>query len=810
MYQDIRVAWRFLLKRRTATAVAVLTLGVAVAVCTIAFGLVDQAFWRPLAFDRQEALVTVYNSRPGAPGFQVLSYPDYSALRDRLRDGFDLAAFVRMEQTLGGPASDRRESSRARGGGATRAFMNDAPVRARGELVSDNYFDVLAAKPFAGELLKTGDARTSTAPVVILSHDLWRRRFASDPTVVGRPIRLGRDTYTVLGIAAPGFHGPVYPTDVWVPLAMSTSILGGDYLPRADVPLFQTVARLRDGVTAAQIDSRVRGLTTYASGDGWQLTTFPANYLKFWPAYRSAIARFLGVFVLLAICVLLIATANLAALLIARAGERRRELAVRQALGASRVQLFRRLAAESLILSIAGGVLGFTIAFWAASFIERVPLPVPAPLAISIDARLGGIAAGLSLIASLLFTSLSSINGLRSSLRQVLAVSAGTSAGSVRTQRALVVVQVALSCSLLILGGLLSKSAVKIAKVDIGFEPAGGVMGTVQLDDQGYSAATGTAFYDKLQNALIANPETEAATLGWHLPLAPIRVTSTFSLPSGSPAIQARYDVVSAGYFKTLRIAMRGGREFEARDTPTGEPVAVVNETMANRFTGDAIGQTIKLSNEKTPRRVVGVARDIKYNAITESSLPFVYLPLTQAYRPDLHVYVRTRSPHAEAIIRNAVRSLDTNVAVPGVRTLDDQVADALAVPRTSALISSGAALVAVFLALVGVYGVLTTSVERRRRELAIRSALGAGPAEIVRKVMIEGAALTFAGLALGVVVSVSTAGLVTSLLFEMGAYDAMVYGLVPLLVAAASAAAWIAPARRAARVDPVAVLRSE
>jgi hypothetical protein len=190
----------------------------------------------------------------------VLSYPDYSALRDRLRDGLDLAAFLRIEQTLGGPASDRRETIRARGSGAPHAFMNDAPVRARGELVSDNYFDVLAAKPFAGELLKTGDARTSATPVVILSHDLWRRRFASDPTVVGRSIRMGRDTYTVLGIAAPGFHGPAYPTDVWVPLAMSKSIFGGDYLPRADVPLFQTIARLRDGVTATQIDARVRDL----------------------------------------------------------------------------------------------------------------------------------------------------------------------------------------------------------------------------------------------------------------------------------------------------------------------------------------------------------------------------------------------------------------------------------------------------------------------------------------------------------------------------------------------------------------------
>jgi putative ABC transport system permease protein len=790
MFQDIRVAWRFLLKRRTTTTVAVLTLAIAVAVCTLALGLVDAAFWRPLAFDRERELVTVYNSRPAAPGFQALSYPDYTDLRDRLQGSLDLAAFARIQQTL---AAD------------------DGPVHARGELVSPNYFEVLGAKPFAGELFAAGDGRASTATVV-LSHDLWRRRFGADPAAIGRPIRLGRATYIVLGVAPPGFHGPAYPTEFWVLLAMTRQVVGGDYLSRADVPLCQTVGRLRDAVPEAQIRARVQGMSTFASRDGWRLEVFPVGYLKFWPAYRPAIARFLTVFVLLAASVLLIATANLAGLLIARADERRRELALRQALGASRLQLCRRLAAESLVLTTMGGLAGFLLAFWAASFIERVPVPVPAPLGITIDVRLGFIAAGLSLAASLLFTALSSwsaISGLWS-VRQVLTTSAGTLAPRARAQRVVVVVQVALSCSLLILGGLLSKSAFNVAGIDIGFEPSADVIATVGLGDQGYTPTTGNLFYGRLLEELRAHPETEAASLGWHVPLAPLRVTSTFSLQGQSQAVQARYDVVGVDYFETLRIPIRGGREFGLRDSQASEPVAIVNESMAGRFTSDAIGQTIKLPGEQTPRRVVGIAGDVKYNTIVEPSQPFVYLPLMQAYRADMHVYLRTRSAQAEAMIRNAVRRLDSDVAVSDVRALEDQVSEARSVPRVSAIISGGAALVAVFLALVGVYGLLTTSVERRRRELAIRTALGAAPADIVRSVAIEGATLTFAGLMVGLLVSLATGRLVEQLLFEMGPYDGMVYGVVPLLVVAASVAAWIGPARRAARVDPVAVLRSE
>jgi hypothetical protein len=299
-------------------------------------------------------------------------------------------------------------------------------------------------------------------------------------------------------------------------------------------------------------------------------------------------------------------------------------------------------------------------------------------------------------------------------------------------------------------------------------------------------------------------------TLGWNVPVGAVRATTTFTLPAPAQPVRARYDVVGTGYFAALAIPLRGGREFGRLDGAQTEPVAIVNETMAHLFRGSAVGQAIRLPGDATPRRVVGIAADIKYNAITESSLPFVYLPAAQAYRPDMHVYVRTRSPGAADAHRLARRTLDPNVPVSGVHTMDEQVATARAVPLTAARVSTGAALVAVFLALLGIYGLLTTSVEGQRRELAIRAALGATPTLIVRRVFVEGAVLTISGVALGLAASAVTGRYMASQLFEVGPFDPIVYALVPILVAAASAAAWIAPALRAASIDPVAVLRGE
>jgi predicted permease len=788
MWQDLRVAWRFLLKRRTATAVAVLTLGIAVAVCTMAVGLADKALWRPLALDNAAGLVTLYNSRPAAPGFQVFSYPDYKALHDTLQDDVDLAAFVRIEQTIGGG----RE-----------------PVRARGEIVSANYFDVLGVKPFAGRFLSGADGSATPPAAVVLCHDLWRTRFGSDPSVIGRPIRLGADTCIVLGIAPSGFHGPAYPTDFWVPLTMARQVFGGPYLERSDVPLFQTVGRLEAGTVPAQLEARVQGLATFASADGWRVRSFPASYLTYWPAYRGSIARYLALFVAIALCILGVATANLASLLVARASERRQELAVRQALGASRTQLFRRVAAESLILAALGGAVGVVLAFWSASAVARVPLPVPVTIGIAADGRLGAIAITIALGAAIVFTLLSTSRSM-THLRSVLGSSGRTVTAGTGRQRVLVICQIAVSCAVLVAGGLLAKSALNVASVDIGFEPSQAVVGEVDLDGQGYSPGTGARFYRALTDTSNADPRIEAATLGWNVPLGAVRATQTFTLPDPAPPVRARYDVVGAGYFAALRVPVRGGREFGDADSERSEPVAIVNETMAHLFRGSAVGQAIRLPGETTPRRVVGIAADIKYNAITESSLPFVYLPAAQVYRPDMHVYVRTRSPGAEDAIRQALRTLDPDVPLSGLHTLDEQVTRARSVPMTAARVSTGAALLAVFLALVGIYGLLTTSVECRRRELAIRAALGATPSLIVRRVLVEGAALTIVGIALGLAGSAAAGRYIASQLFEVGPFDPAVYALVPILITAASAAAWIAPALRAASVDPVVVLRGE
>jgi predicted permease len=787
--RDLRVAWFFLAKRRTATAIAVVTLGIAVAIATLAFGILDQAFWRPAPVADGAELVTLYNARPAAPQFQVLSYPDYSDVRDRLSGDVDVAAFMRRPITLA---------------------SGDAPARVWGELVSGNYFDVLDTTAVVGRLIGISDDRVPGGhPVVVMGYNLWRRSFGADPAIVGRVIRLGRFDYTVIGVAPPGFRGPAWSSEYWIPLTMSTQTFGFDVLSRPDVPVFQTVARPRAGVPFGQLQARVRTVGTSAAKDGWRLEAFPGSYLRFWPAYRATVARFLGLFVAIAIGILIIACANLAGLLIARASERQRELALRQALGASRRHLLRRLVAESLILIVFGASAGAVFAAWAAVLVERVPAPVPIGLSLTVDFRLGVICLAVSFVTMVLFTALSSIKGLQANVRTVLVASAGTLAPSTRAHRVLVVAQVALACVMVAVGGLLLKSAWHVERIDVGFETGDLVMGNVGLNDQGYTAATGLDFYQRLREHLVQHAAVEAVAFEWHPPLTQIRVTGSFTQPDGA-TVQARYNVISAGYFGALHIPLRSGREFDDRDRLNAEPVAIVNESFASRFKGDAIDQALTLSGESSPRRIVGVVRDVKYNGITEPPQPFAYLPMTQAFKSDLFVHVRSRGGAVAGILRAEVRALDPRVALTDVRTLTEQADEARATPRASAIVSAGAAAIAVFLALVGLYGVLMTSVEQRRRELAIRSALGAVPREILVRVVREGLSLTAIGLIPGMLASTAAGSFLTDLLFGTSPRDGVVMTLAPVLVLAVSALAWIAPARRAASVDPVVVLRGD
>jgi predicted permease len=448
------------------------------------------------------------------------------------------------------------------------------------------------------------------------------------------------------------------------------------------------------------------------------------------------------------------------------------------------------------------------LAYWGASFVERVPLPVPARIGLTPDARLAGISFAISFVAAVLFTVMSASKGLGRHIQNVLASSAATLAPKTGAQAALVVAQVALSCLLLTVSGLLLRSALNIERIDVGFDAVNGVIGMIGLSDQGYTAATGDAFYRRLQEDLANQPQIEAVALGWLAPLAPMRAIGSFSSADAS-AMPSRYNVVGSRYFATLRIPLVAGREFEATDRQTSEPVAIVNETLAARYHGDAVGETLTMANEPSARRIVGVVREIKYNGIAEPPQPFVYLPLAQVFRPDVYVHVRTRTPGAQELLRNRLRALDRNVALSDVHTLSEQIDEARVTPRASASFSVGAAFIAVCLALVGVYGVLATSVDRRQRELAIRAALGAARSDMMKGVMLEGMRLTVAGLALGMLASVAAGRVLTDLLYGVPSRDATVFALVPLVILGVSVCAWIAPARRAASLDPVAILNS-
>jgi predicted permease len=360
----------------------------------------------------------------------------------------------------------------------------------------------------------------------------------------------------------------------------------------------------------------------------------------------------------------------------------------------------------------------------------------------------------------------------------------------------------------LTVGGLLLRSALNIERVDVGFNAVNGVIGRVGLSDQGYTAATADLFYRRLQEDLADQPRIEAVALGWLAPLAPLRATANFSI-GVSDSFPARYNVIGSSYFATLGIPVLAGREFEKSDRQTSERVAIVNETLAARYHGNAVGETLAMANEPSARRIVGVVREIKYNGIVEPPQPFVYLPLAQVFRPDVYVHLRTRAPGPQELLRNRLRALDRNVALSDVHTLSEQLDEARVTPRASAVFSVGAAFIAVFLALVGVYGVLATSVDRRRRELAIRAALGAAPRDIVKGVMLEGMRLTIAGLVCGMLTSLAAGRFLSELLYDVPSRDVPVFVFVPLVILGASVCAWIVPARRAAGVDPVAILKS-
>jgi predicted permease len=512
----------------------------------------------------------------------------------------------------------------------------------------------------------------------------------------------------------------------------------------------------------------------------------------------------LGVFAALAGCVLLVACANLAGLLVVRSAERGRELALRLALGATRTQLLRRLLMESLILATAGGVLGAIGAYNLAPLVEHAGVPVPARLVLTADPRLLGIAVLVATMGAALFSLVFATAALRANLSRTLAASAPTLASRSPLQRALVVAQVAVGCTLLIGAALLTRTLSNVNHIETGINAPNTIMGLIGPVKRGTGSDPASQF-DRLQTTLESTPGVEAAVFEWNASLGQLRANGRF-LVGGHP-IAARYNVVGRGYFAALGIPLLAGREFTAADRADGEPVAIVNATLAARMK-NALGHFITAQGEPVARRIVGVVQDTKYNGIVEGPQPFVYVPMPQSFRAEMWLYVKTRVPGVESVIRRHVAALDPDIAFSNVHTVVEQIDNARAQQRTSAEASAVIAVIAVLLALVGLYGVLAASVDRRRRELAIRAAIGATPRAILRGVAIEGLSLTLTGIVFGVAFSSVASRALSGLLYGVAARDPVAFTVMPLVVLVIATVAWIAPARRAAAIDPASALR--
>lgn len=803
--QDVRHAMRMLARQPGFTAVTILTLALGVGGATAIFSVADAVVLRPLPFDDPDALFLLRQSdlKKNHP-FVEISYPAFSAWRERSRSFEALAAMPSVNQ--GFILTGRGE-----------------PATIEGRWVSASFFDLLGARPALGRVLRPDDDRPGAPRVVVLSDALWRERFAADRAILGQTLTLDDQAYTIVGVMPRSFAYP-QRADIWTAMGASAP---PELLQNAGVMWMFVLGRLAPGVTIeaarAEMDTIWRSVyqgTNEASGYAVKTMPIAESMLgRTRPALMALLAA-VGL-------VLLIACANVAGLLIVQTMERRSELAVRQALGASRARLARALMTESVLLALAGGASGLAVAWWGTPLLVALaPQDVPRLQDAAVDGRTLAFALAASSLSALL-AGLAPLLLLRgTSLEEAFRSGARTlAAGRSRLRSALVVAEVAVALVMLVGAGLLARTFLHLRQVPLGFDPDRVLAMDVTLPDSRYPRdAQWRGFYERLLARAHTVPGVESAAIVTLRPLwGTVGMDWPFTVEGQSQEDAQRnpllnMEAVSAAYFETMGIPIRRGRALRDTDDDSQPGAVVVSEALAHRYWPgqDPIGKRLKLPLPDTPFHdawltVVGVAGDARYRELQASRLD-LYMSYRQANHRPHHVVVRTRiSPHALAEpMRELVRGLDPEVPVTDVLTMSEAVSKALGGPRFAARVFGAFALVALLLSALGLYGLLAYSVSRRTREIGVRVALGATRTDVRRLVLREGLALTTSGIAIGLAVAWAASRSLESLLFGVTAADAITYAVGPALLAAVALVACLLPARRAARVDPAVALRSE
>jgi predicted permease len=818
---DVRYAARGLRRSPAFTVVALLTLALGIGVNSSVFSVVNAILFKPLAVERSEQLVDIYGHPATSSGLETHSYPNYLDYRQRTKTLSDLVGYSNFFAHL------------------SLAGTSDLVV---GEIVTDNYFPALGIRPIIGRAFVPEEfAGEGAGPVAVISHRLWQTRFAGAPDVTGKTFRLNGIVYTVVGVAPPDFGGmiPAVTAQMWIPAAMVERVepFGNQRTsgPSSPAPRLEhrgrhwmrLKGRMNPGVTFEQVRAEFEGFarqlgTEYPATNAHErVTLVPTRDVRINPDVDKAIAAAGLVLVGAVSLVLVVACANLANLMLARAAGRRREIAIRLAIGAPRARLVRQLLTESMLLSIAGGVVALPLSWWLSSVIARVPLPLPIDIGLEIapDWRVLLFTLAAAVATGAVFGLVPAMRASHPELVPALKDGGGAQRRRRRVELrdGLVMVQMAVSLILVVSGALLVRSLAVAGRLDLGYDSDRLASLALALEMNGYDRDRGGRFLEDGAQRLAAHPEVEAVAITSRPPLSlnnngfSIYIDGRQSSENDRPFI-VDGTFVDERYFATLQVPILAGRNIMSADRDEQRRVAVVTKTMANRYwpgpVSNAVGREFRTRWGGTAHTIVGVVADYKVDTPGESPKAYVHLPLGRKETFGNYI-VRTRGPASQLVpvFERELRALDPELVFLDTGTMRE-LADVRLFPvRAGAWLIGAFGVLALLVAAVGLYGVIAYSVSRRVRELGIRKALGAQPRQLVGMVLGEGMALVAVGGVIGAALAALAARVLSSVLF-VGPFDAASFGIAFGVLAVVALVANAVPARRAARVDPMVALR--
>ncbi|HXQ98423.1 MAG TPA: ABC transporter permease [Candidatus Limnocylindrales bacterium] len=809
IWQDVRYGLRVLLKAPGFTVIAILTLGLGIGANSTIFSWINATLLNPIpGMSRATEVVAIVDGGPGQNN--SLSYPDFKDLRAANHSFTDITAFSLWPVGLSGQGKPEREW---------------------GTVVTANYFDVLGVRPILGRgFLPSEDSAAKGVAVAVISYRLWKNHFGGDLSIIGTVAHINAHPFTIVGVAPPVFQGSYtgLRAEIWMPVAMVPALIpeNDNRLEDRGSGWMQAVGRLRPGVDRLQAQAEMTALAEQIAHQfpdshkgKAQMTLYPL-----WRAPNGANSFFsilLPMLMALAGVVLLLACANIANLLIAKSVSRQKEIAIRLSLGASRLRLVRQLLAENFILALAGGALALAITVWTArSFMDFAPVSdLPVWISVRVDRNVFLATLGISILTCGLFGILPALRASSLNPTSVLKDESGGMAGGRRKMwisSGLAVVQISLSLLLLVSAGLFIRSFRAEQNYNPGFNSQNVLLLSYDLFPAGYTKESGVAFDQRVLEKTQALPGVRAASIAIWTPLGFSSNSDSFLpedyVPGPHEKVEAGVNFVSPGYFSAMEIPLLRGRDFSPVDSTNSQKVVIINKALADRYwrNQDAVGHRMKI--EGGWATVIGIAQTTEYYDLNEKPVSFVYLPLYQFYSSNVILHVRTESDPlgSASAVTEVVHQLNPELPVFDIATLEARTKTASFVQHMAGTFVGAFGILALVLAAIGIYGVISYNARQRTHEIGIRMALGALRGDVLRLVLGQGLRIALMGLAIGVIASLGLARLMSSLLFGVSASDPLTFITVVVLLAIIAMLASYIPARRAMSVDPIEALRHE